>query len=248
MIYSLEEHNITNSLEIESALSELSFDLIKENIREQIHNLDSNIDYINPIEDRFNVILEEFGEDEDIVRAASETMHNLYNFILEEIAESFDIDINIDAISLDALPETTNSIYQFLVLKARKNITKFYAKYIIKIKKGLLEPYIGEKRKDILSTVLKKQTKNKDDIIILSKSPSIFKAIVSNMDFDSETLISFVADNEYYAIVMKNLIDSDIIMGNIMDKYTVMIRDNSDLYDDIYSRVYKKLTKKLIKY
>lgn len=248
MIYSLEEHNITNSLEIESALSELSFDLIKENIREQIHNLDSNIDYINPIEDRFNVILEEFGEDEDIVRAASETMHNLYNFILEEIAESFDIDINIDAISLDALPETTNSIYQFLVLKARKNITKFYAKYIIKNKKGLIEPYIGEKRKDILSSVLKKQTKNKDDIIILSKSPSIFKAIVSNMDFDSETLISFVADNEYYAIVMKNLIDSDIIMGNIMDKYTVMIRDNSDLYDDIYSRVYKKLTKKLIKY
>ena len=247
MIYSLEEHNMTNSLEIESVLSELSFDLIKENIREQIHNLDSNIDYISPIEDRYNVILEEYGEDEDVVKAASETMHNLYNFILEEISESFDIDINIDAIGLDVLPETVNSIYQFLVLKARKNITKFYTKYIIKNKKGLVEPYVGEKRKDILSSVLKKQTKNKDDIIILSKSPSIFKAIVFNMDFDSDELIKFVVDTEYHGIAIKNLIESDIIIGNIMDKYTVMIRDNSDLYDDVYGRVYSKLVKKLIK-
>ena len=247
MIYSLEEHSMTNSVEIESVLSELSFDLIKENIREQIHNLDSNIDYINPIEDRYKVIEEEYSDDEDIMRTASDTMYTLYEFVLDEIAQSFDIDIDIASISTADLPGVAYSIYHFLVLKARKNITKFYSKYIIKNKKMLIEPYLTEKRKDILSAVLKKQTKNKDDIIALSKCPSIFKSIVFNMEFDSETLMKFVVDSEYHGLEVRGLLSSDIIIGNIMEKYTLMIRDNSDLYDDVYGRVYNKLMKKLIK-
>ena len=247
MIYSLEEHSVTNSIEIESVLSELSFDLIKENIREQIHSLDSSIDYINPIEDRYKVIQEEYADDEDVMRTASDTMYTLYEFVLNEIAESFDIDINVDAIRPADLPHVAYSIYYFLVLKARKNITKFYSKYIMKNKKILIEPYLTEKRKDILSAVLKKQTKNKDDIIALSKCPSIFKSIVFNMDFDSDALMRFVVDSEYHGLTVKTLISSDIVIGNIMDKYTIMIRDNSDLYDDVYGRVYNKLVKKLIK-
>lgn len=247
MIYSLEEHSVTNSVEIESVLSELSFDLIKENIREQIHNLDSNIDYIGPIEDRYKVIQEEYADDEDVMRTASDTMHTLYEFVLEEIADSFDIDINMQAISIADLPHTAYSLYNFLVLKARKNITKFYTKYIMKNKKILIEPYLTEKRKDILSAVLKKQTKNKDDIIALSKCPSIFKSIVFNMDFDSDVLMKFVVDSEYHGLTVKTLIHSDIVIGNVMDKYSIMIRDNSDLYDDVYGRVYNKLVKKLIK-
>lgn len=247
MIYGLEEHTITNSIETESVLSELSFDLIRENLREQIHELDNGVDYINPIEDRYNIIREEYEEDEDVLRTASETMYSLYVFILEEIADSFNIDINIDAIPADKLPDVAYSIYYFLVIKARKNITKFYSKFIIKNKKMLIEPYITEKRKDILSTVLKKQTKNKDDIITISKCPAIFKSLIFNMDFDSETMLKFVIDSEYHGLNVKNLINDDIIIGNIMDKYTIMIRDNSDLYDDVYARVYNKIVKKLIK-
>lgn len=247
MIYGLEEYDITNTLEIESALSELDFNLIRENIREQIQNLDNNVDYISPIENKFRLIMDEYDIDNDIKSSAMDSMQELYEFTLDEIASSFDIDINYEGQSLQNLSEMAKSLYEFLVLKARKNITKFYSKFIIKNKKMLTEPYAAEKRKDLSSTVLKKVTKNKDDIIILSKCPAIFKSLVFNMDFDSDELMKVVVDTEYHGLNVKHMVASDSVIGNFMAKYVSMIRDNSDLYDDVYCRVYSKVSNKLIK-
>ena len=248
MIYGLEEYDMTNNLETASTLTQLDFNLIRENIREQVQNLDSNVDYLSPIEDKFKLIMEEYEETDDEVRnSAVDVMAELYKFLLDEIASSFDIDIDYESQSLQNIADMANSLYYFLVLKARKNITKFYSKFILKNKKMLIEEYTAEKRKDLTSTVLKKITKNKDDIILLSKCPSIFKSLVHNMDFNSDDLLKIVVDTEYHGLNVKRMVSSDIVIGNIMDKYMSMVRDNSDLYDDVYCRVYSKISNKLIK-
>lgn len=247
MIYGLEEYDITNSLEVESTLSQLDFNLIRENLREQIHNLDSNVDYVSPIENKFKLIMDEYEVDEEVKASAMDMIKGLYEFVLDEISSSFDIDIDYQGQSLQDLSDMTKSLYEFLVLKARKNITKFYSKFILKNKKMLIEEYSAEKRKDLSAAVLKKVTKNKDDITLLSKCPSIFKSLVYNMDFSDEDLLKIVVDTEYHGLNVKRLIASDILMGNFMNKYATIVRDNSDLYDDVYCRVYSKISNKLIK-
>lgn len=247
MIYGLEEYDMTNNLEMADTLNQLDYNLIKENIREQIWNLDSSVDYLSPIEDKYKLIIDQYREvDTDVILTATDSMKELYEFILDEVSASFDIDLNYSD-DINTMADITQSIYYFLILKSRKNLTKFYAKFIIKNKKILIENYNNEKRKDLSSTVLKKVTKNKDDIILLSKCPAIFKSLVFNMDFDTEDLLKIIVDTEYHGLNVKRMVSSDMLIGNIMAKYTEIIRDNSDLYDDIYCRVYNKMSNKLIK-
>lgn len=247
MIYSLENYSTICEAELEMALTELNIDFIQENIIEQIKFLDSETDFISPIEDRYSIIKEEYSDHPDIIIEANKTMTDIYDFLLNEIASSFDIDIDINRIDKEKYGEVAYGLYFFLILKCRKNLYKFYYKYMIHNKSILVEPYMSDKPKDLLSTVLKKYTKNKEDIMLLSKCPSIFKSLVFNMDFDNKDFMTYIDNSEYYSSIVLDLIDNEIIMGNFVDRYMVMIRENIDLYDDIYSRLFPKISKKLLK-
>lgn len=247
MIYSLENYSTINEAELELALSELNIDFIQENIIEQIRFLDTDTDFISPIEDRYSIIKEEFADHEDILNDASKIMVDIYDFLIDEIASSFDIDIDKDRIDKERYGEVAYGLYFFFVLKARKNIYKFYYKYMLHNKSLLVEPYMMDKTKDVLSVLLKKYTKNREDIVLLSKCPSLFKALVFNMEFTNKDFMSYIDNSEYYSSVVSELIENDIIMGNFVDRYVIMVRENVDLYDDIYARIFPKLTKKLLK-
>lgn len=247
MIYGLENYDMTNSLEVESSLSQLDFNLIKENLRDQIHNLDSNVNYVSPIENKFRIIMSEYELDADIKKSAIDVMLSFHLFIINEISESFDLDIDTENKNHLDISDIANSLYEFLVIKARRNITKFFSSFIIKNKKSLVEDYQSDTKKDLSSTILKKAIKNKDDIILLSKSPSIIRGLVFNMDFDDNDVLKMIVDTEFHGLNVRRMKTSDVFHGNFMNKYSSIIRDNSDLYDDVYHRVYIKLSDKLTK-
>lgn len=242
MIYNLNENTITNDIEIEKLLVELDINLIKENIREQIMNLDNNVNYINPLETKFKTIESMFGENEDVMNPARNYMIDVYTFVLECVMDSFDIDIDIPS-DMEELSTLANTAYEFLVITFVKNISKFFTKYIIENKKMFIQEY-GNNKKDLSTTVIKKTIKNKDDVVIVSKCPSIFKSVLYS-DFTEEDLLLYTQNNEFVSLKIKEYFDNDIIMGNPMDKYLELIRDNNDVYDTIYIKSYEKICKKL---
>ncbi len=248
MFYNLEEYeDAVTEIEVATLLADLDIDLIQTNIGEQINNLDNNINYLESIEDKYKLILEEFSDDIDSCIVAKNKIIMIYEFIINEIQESFDIDIDYQNMNFEQLSQAAGSLYNFLVIKARKNITKFYYKYIVANKKSLVQEYASEKRKDVTTSTIKKLTKNKDDIIILSKCPSIMSMLTNNIDFSTELFLDIAVGTEFNGIYVKDLIENDKVFGDIFYKYESMIRDDLDLYDDIYGRVYTKLYNKLIK-
>lgn len=242
MIHNLSENTITNDIEIEKLLVELDINLIKENIKEQIMELDNNVNYINPLEVKFKTIESMFSDNEDVMAPARNYMQDLYTFVLECIMDSFDIDINIPS-DTEELSTLANVAYEFLVISFVKNTSKFFTKYIVQNKKMFIQEF-GNNKKDLSTTVIKKTIKNKDDVVIVSKCPSIFKSVLYT-DFNEDDFLEYTKNNEFISLKMKEYVDNGIIMGNIINKYFELVRDNNDVYDTIYIRTYEKICKKL---
>lgn len=250
MIYSLENENMVslNDLEIEETLTSIGTDLIWDVLVDQVYNLNSNVDYLGPLRDRHQVLLEEFEENEEVTRITNEKMVSIYESVLNLLSDSFDLDFNIATDgSVEDLANYVYAVYYFLVIKCRKNIQKVYFKFIFNNKELITADYESEKFKDVETSVLKKVVKEKSDLALLAKCPDIFKSVVFNMDFESNELLEYTSNDEYWGSLVKELYENDKIFGNLFSKYQTLIREDSNLYNDVYCRVYNKLSKKILK-
>lgn len=249
MFYDNESYDLSCDLEIETLLADLPFELLRENIKDQINNpLDYTVNYINTITDKCTVFKSQYKDNEDAIRSVNSSLKEFFEFVLNQIDARFGLCLDLDNLEDEAVIELGESVYNFLILRYKKNITRFFYKYIIKNKKSLVEYYekLG-KKKDVTSISLKKQIKNKDDILLISNLPSVIKYIL-DLEIDPADFLKYAADDDNFdGIVVKKTVTDGIISGNFISKYFELILDsrNDDVLDEVQTDVKLKLMKKL---
>lgn len=248
-MYDNEFYELTSDLEIDTLLSDLPFELIKENIREQINDpLITNVNYINIITEKRELIHQQFDNNYDALTTVDNQITDFFRSIMQEIDQKFDLGISIDEFESEEIIEYGEIFYNFFILRYKKNVSKFITKFIIKNKKYLVETFENiEKKKDVTQISLKKQIKNKDDLIILSNLPQIIKHIFS-LDIDNLDFIKYCCREELYeAIKIKDLIYTARLTGNFVRDYLKLITDKYDnILDEILTEVKFKIIKKIV--
>ena len=248
-MYDKELYELTSDLEIDMLLSDLPFELIKENIKEQIKDpLLSNVNYINIITEKRELLLQQFENNIDYIKKIDNQIINFFTFIITEINNTFDLGIDMDQFEDYDIIEYGQVLYNFFILRYRKNVSKFIYKFIIKNKKFLIESFETlEKKKDVTHISLKKQIKNKDDLIILINLPNIIKYIFS-LDIDNLDFLKHCCNEELYeSIKIKELIISSKLNNNFVRNYLELVQDKYDnVVDEIQTEVKYKIIKKII--
>lgn len=243
-----DEYEILNTIDLDMMLSDLPIDLMKENIRYQIDNpLNVGSDYSTIVLDKCRMILKEYGHIDEHKMEIENTMDEFYRFIINSLDEKFALDVDYESMSTNQIIELGHTLYKFFILRYRKNVSRFIYKFIMKNKKMLSEQYPNDdKRKDVVTVVLKKKTKNKDEIRILSNLPLVIKEVLS-IEHEPETFMDLCCSTDQYeAELIKEWLENFTIAGNFTDKYLSLILDMyNDVLDEIQAEVKMKLMKKI---
>lgn len=241
-----EEYELCSDTEIDLLLVDLPIDLIKEQLKAQINNpLYTNVNYVETVVDKFRLLSEEYGDNEDAIKNINNFISDFFLFIINEIDERFGLEIEVDESCLQEVIETGLVLYNYLILRYKKNITKFLYKFIMKNKKRLVEEFEGYKKKDVTSISLKKKIKNKDDVIILSNLPYIIKFIL-DLEIEPLDFLNYSSSNNYYeGLYISNLIEEGNLVGNFVDKYLEVIKQDRDVLDEVLADVKLKILKKM---
>jgi len=248
-MYDNDIYELTSDLEIDTLLSDLPFDLIRENVKEQINDpLWSNVNYINVILEKRDLLRKQYDNNSDALKSIDNQIYDFFRFIITEINDKFDLGIDVDDFETEEAIEYGEIFYNFFILRYKKNISKFITKFIVKNKKVFVEKFENvEKKKDVTQISLKKQIKNKDDLIILSNLPEVIKFIFY-LDIDNLDFIKYCCrDDLYEAIKIKDLIITARLTGNFVREYMTLIKDKYDnILDEILTEVRYKIIKKII--
>lgn len=243
-----EDFELVSDFEVDMLISEMPLDLIKENITEQITlPLSTRTNFISVLEDSFKMIDDITVENPDEREKILNNIRGFFSYTLNQIDKEYDLGIDIDLIENDQmLIEKTTALYNFLILRYKKNICKFLYSFIKKNKKMLLELFDGVgKKKDITSISLKKQIKNKDVILLISNLSTIIKYIL-NLEIEAADFIQYCCSDDYYeGNVVLSMVQTGEISNNFVAKYLDLIIDEYDsVLDEIQTEVKLKILNK----
>lgn len=247
MFYNEEEYELSSSTEIDMLLVDLPLDLIKENLRSQINDpLTTNVNYVESVIDKLRELNAVYGENPDAVQNINKLTVDFFSFIIEKIDERFSLGIEVDYDNIQETIETGIVLYNFLILRYKKNVTKFLYKFISKNKKKLVEEFDKyAKKKDVTTITLKKKIKNKDDVLIISNLPIIINYIM-NLDIEPLDFLKYSCNDEYYeGSYIKNFINAGKLVGDFIEDYLDIIQKDYDyVLDEIQTEIKLKLLNK----
>jgi len=248
MFYDNENFEVSSDLVIDNLLTDLPFDLMKENIRDQINDpLSTNINYVNTITEKCDVVKYQYQDiNMEVIININSALRSFFDFVINEIDNKFGLDIDTSEESDNFVISVGEALYNFMILRYKKNISKYIYTYITRNKKILVERMDKvPKKKDVTSISLRKQVKNKDDVIILSNLPSIIKHII-NLDIDALDFMEYVTDDECYeGSIIKQLITNGIMTGNFVTAYfNLLVNEYDDVMDEIQTDIKLKFIKK----
>ncbi len=242
-----EEYEIITSAETDSLISDFPIELLKENLRYQIENpLSTDVNYLETIMDRYHVLKGDFGDNEDAMEILTNETMDFFNFVIGQINDKFELSLNVDM--YDNLQDCIDGgmiLYRFLVLRYRKNVTKYLTKFITKNKKSLIEEFEDDlKKKDVTTVASKKKNKNRDDALIIANLPNIISYIMS-LEIEPLDFMKYIAgEDNFEASYITRLILEGNLMSNFVPGYlNNIVVDYRDIMDEIQTDVKMKLMK-----
>jgi hypothetical protein len=243
-----EEYDLSSSTDIDMLLIDLPLDLLKENLKSQINDpLSTDVNYIESVIDKIREMQNAYGDIDDARQNINTLIINFFSFIIEEIDNKYGLMMSMDYNNVEETMETGIVLYYFLILRYRKNVTKFLYRFILKNKKKMVEEFEGQyKKKDVTTISLKKKIKNKDDILIISSLPNIIKYIM-NLDIEPLEFLKYASNDEYYeGNYITDMINEGILMGDFTENYLDIIREDYDyVLDEIQTDIKLKLMNKI---
>lgn len=241
-----DQYDLSSDTEVDMILNDLPLELMKENVRYQIQDpLQTNINYLEIIIDKIEVLKEQYGENEDALTNINNLIMDFFGFIIDEIDEKYDLGIDADNENAEEVMEIGKNLYFFFILAYRRNINNFLYDYILSNKKFLLKEFESDqKKKDVTTVTLKRKIKNKDDVTIISNLPSIIKYIM-DLEIDPEDFIDYAGQGDYSASYIKNMIQQGSMTGDFVSDYIDFIRQSYDtILDEIQTDIKYNLLSK----
>lgn len=250
LLYDSDNYELVTSEEIDNLVAELPFDLLKENILEQIDDPVANhVNYMETIITKCKIFKEQFSDDPDVVRQVDDSLYEFISFIINKINDRFDLGIDLNSgFTYDDMIVYGSAIYSYFILRYKKNITKFVINYINTHESNLIEYYGDKNKKDVSTLVYKKQIKRPEMLPIITNLQSIINFIIG-LDIEPIEFVELSMNgSNYEANVVKRLIDNNIITGDFVRMYVdICIDDHEYIVDDIYTKIKTKLIKTYVK-
>ena len=222
-----------DSLEKESLLASLSLDLMTDSIKQQINGyVESPTDFLGIILQKFNVILEDEEIDEEDKTAVKFQMIDFCHTIIEEIANKYNIFVNLLSDGYESIATLVETLYNFFVLNRYGNSEQFLIQYIKNNIDTLAESLdIRDDGKDVTTMANKQLNLPKANIIILSHVTDIIGYIRRDAYIENEDFLNTLDVGEYYVNELLNYCLDGTIAGNFVQP---LLNDAlGDDYDNI---------------
>lgn len=236
----IRDNEMINVFDVERVLGDLPIDIIKENIKTQI---DDPLTFVSNQSDQVYETLQEamneFGHIDEYRNEIIEMEDNFSLFLVNELNTKFNLGIDLDSISDYEVHEIAKCSYEFFVVYLRENVTRFLTNYIYTNKTSLSEAFGDEyKRKDVTTNNMKKITKDKDFVVILSNIISIINYIL-DLEHDPEDFMELAIEpGEYCGEVVKEAVRSFKLANNFVYNVLNEVKyAHNDLIDEIASEI-----------
>lgn len=243
-IYDDDEYEIDSRLEMFDVLAEMPFDLIKENIEDQIGSPTGvTVNYLEIVEDKYNLSKEQYAADDDMLRTLNSQFDDFFYSIAAKISDEYDLGLDLEGVMMDGdIVDVTSALYTFFVLRYTRNVANYVTNYINSHKKSLYDSFNDITKKDVSTLAYKKAIKTKEDLVIISCLPDIIKYII-NLDIDTAEFVELcVGENSYEGEILIDLIEDSRLLGDFVKDYLVdRTSDNDYLLDEIYTEIKARL-------
>lgn len=236
----LRDSEIINVFDVERVLGDLPIDIIKENILSQIDDpLTFSTNQADQVYNTLSEAMEEFGHIDEYKCEIYELKDNFSIFLIQEIDKKFNLGIDIENLADYEIHDVARNCYDFFIVNLRDNLTRFVSNYIYSNKLSISEEFGEEyKKRDVTTTNMKKLTKNKNDIIILSNTSSIINYVL-NLEYQPEEFIALASeDGEYVCGCVTEYINNFKIAGNfVSDVLNELKFAHNDTIDEIAASI-----------
>jgi hypothetical protein len=235
-----DNENMINDFDVERLLGDLPIDLIKENIKTQIEDpLVFVTNHCDQVYETFNESMNELGHIENYKTQLDEIRDDFNVFLLLELDRRFDLGVDLENLQSFEAEEVAKCCYDLFVVNLRETITRFITNYILINKSSLSELFNDEyKRKDVTTTNMKRLTKNREDILVLSNIISVIYHVL-DLEHDPDDFMELAIEpGEYSGETVKEYVHSFKIANNFV--YTLMNEVkyiHNDIIDEIASEI-----------
>jgi hypothetical protein len=245
----LRDNDFINGFDIERILGDLPIDIIKENIKSQINDpLTFMTNHCDQVYETLDEAMDEIGHIDEYRYELQELRDDFNSFLVLELNEGFGLGIDVDNLQTYEIEDVGKQSYDFFVVNLRENITNFLKNYICLNKSELASIFNDEyKRKDVTTNNMKKLTKNKDDVIILSNIISILYHVL-DLDLDPEDFMELAVEpGEYSGEYIKECVRNFKIANNFVGRLFNEIKyTHNDVIDEFASEICLELQNNLV--
>lgn len=245
----LRDDDFVNVFDIERILGDLPIDIIKENIKSQIEDpLTFMTNHCDQVYETLDEAMEEFGHVDEYRYELQELRDDFNSFLLIELDNGFELGIDVENLQTYEMEEVGRNAYEFFVVNLKENITNFLKNYICLNKTNLASLFNDEyKRKDVTTTNMKRLTKNKEDVIVLSNIISVIYHIL-DLEMDPEDFMELAVEpGEYSGEVVKECVRNFKIANNFVTKLFNEVKyTHNDYIDEFASEICLELQNNLI--
>ena len=245
----IRDNDYINGFDIERILGDLPIDIIKENIKSQIDDpLTFMTNHCDQVYETLDEAMDEIGHIDEYREELQELRDDFNSFLVTELDNGFGLGIDIENLQSYEIEEIGRNSYEFFVVNLRENITNFLKNYICLNKTSLASLFTDEyKRKDVTTTNMKRLTKNKDDVVILSNIISVIYHIL-DLELDPEDFMELAIEpGEYVGEVVSECVRNFRIANNFVYKLFNEVKyTHNDVIDEFASEICLELQNNLL--
>ena len=245
----IRDNDFINGFDVERILGDLPIDIIKENIKSQVDDpLTFMTNHCDQVYETLDEAMDEMGHIDDIRYQLQEIRDDFSSFLIVELDRRFNLGIDMDNLQTYEIEEVGKCSYEFFVVDLKNNIINFLKNYICSNKSYLASLFTEEyKRKDVTTTNMKKLTKNKDDVVILSNIISVIYHIL-DIELDPEDFMELAVESgEYAGETVKEYVRSFKIANNfIYNLFNEVKYTHNDVIDEFASEICLELQNNLV--
>ena len=236
----IRDNDYINGFDIERILGDLPIDIIKENIKSQIDDpLTFMTNHCDQVYETLDEAMDEIGHIDEYREELYELRNDFNLFLVSELDARFGLGIDIDNLQFHEAEELGKNVYEFFVVDLKENMVNFLLNYIYTNKSYLSELFNEEyKRKDVTTNNMKKITKNKDDVVILSNIISVIYHIL-NIELEPEEFMELAIEpGEYVGECVSDYVRTFKIANNfVYSLFNEIKYTHNDLIDEFASEI-----------
>lgn len=242
------------NIDSHSILRNVSVELIIEYLREQFtdpYNL-STRNYVDEFigdyeysknalvsDNENNADIDDFELEEELEKIEG-YRSKFVSFVRDQLYQLLSIGLpDLEERSIKEQNKILSVVYRYFILNIRRNFLNLCKGYIEEHKNDLAKTY--KRSADITALAQKNRVADNRDLVILSSLPEILRDIM-NIEFPIDEFVEHTYGTEtpeYDALIMKELIDKDIVTGNFVPHYKKLVDDYllSDIEFNIKSSI-----------